>query len=165
MPKEALLRREFYMLWVSRFKTQTHKHTRSQEETIKAFPMVLLVTSFPQVLCQHDHPVSGWVLQSFWPKFHRGRSLSLFCWSRQQRLQLHWKALLWNPHGQVLSSNMHLHTFIFSLIYSILCSQTFSIFRTSYRTAMGVEMVLLTILVSTLSTTSVLGKVKDNICL
>ena len=32
-------------------------------------------------------------------------------------------------------------------------------FRTSYRTAMGVEMVLLTILVSTLSTTSVLGKV------
>merc|ERR1719427_2140320 len=31
--------------------------------------------------------------------------------------------------------------------------------RTSYRTAMGVEMVLLTILVSTLSTTSVLGKV------
>ena len=31
--------------------------------------------------------------------------------------------------------------------------------RTSYRTAMGVEMVLLTALVATLSTTSLLGKV------
>ena len=123
------------------------------------------IMKYFQVLCRPDHPISVWVLQSFWSELHRGRSLSLFCWSRQQRLQLHWKALLWNPHGQVLSSNMHLHIFIFSSIYSILCSQTFSIFRTSYRTAMGVEMVLLTILVSTLSTTSVLGKVKDNICL
>ena len=118
-----------------------------------------------QVLCRPDHPICVWVLQSFWPKFHRRRSLSLFCWSCQQRLQLHWKALLWHPYGQVLSSNFYLHTLIFTFIYSIFCSQTFSIFRTSYRTAMGVEMVLLTILVSTLSTASVLGKVKDNICL
>ena len=125
-----------------------------------SFPIESKITmkSF-QVLCRSNNPICVRVLQSFWPKFHCGRSLSLFCWSRQQRLQLHWKALLWNPHGQVLSSNIYdLHCLLVDL-FNLLS------FRTSYRTAMGVEMVLLTILVSTLSTTSVLGKVKDNICL
>ena len=54
-----------------------------------------------QVLRGADHPICVRVLQSVWPKLHRGRPLPLFCRSREQRLQLHRKTLLWHPDGQV----------------------------------------------------------------
>ena len=80
-PKEALLRREFYMLWVSRLLSFNKK------VIMKIFPLdVMIVTSLPQVLRQHDHSVSSWVLQSFWPELHCRRSLSLTRWRSQQYL-------------------------------------------------------------------------------
>ena len=33
----------------------------------------------PQVLRQHDHLVSGWLLQSIWPEFHLRRPLPIAC--------------------------------------------------------------------------------------
>merc|ERR1719507_376187 len=99
-PKEALMRREFYLLWVSRF--CANMITLSVAGFYKAFG---------QSFIADDHFLSL-----------VGAVSSVF-----------------NCTGR--------------LFYGILMD------RTSYRTAMGVEMVLLTILVSTLSTTSLLGKV------
>jgi len=99
-PKEALKRKEFYMLWVTRFCAVLI--TQSVSGFYKAFG---------QSFIADDHFLS-----------FVGAVSSVF-----------------NCTGR--------------LFYGILMD------RTSYRTAMGVEMVLLTILVSTLSTTSLLGKV------
>ena len=116
----------------------------------------MIVTSLPQVLRQHDHSVSSRVLQSFWSKFHRWRPLSLSRWRSQQHFQLLWQTLLWLLHGQArttLQSNVPMRNKDL-----INLTPTFSS-RTCYRTAILVEMVILTALVSTLSLTSGLGKV------
>jgi len=99
-PKEALKRKEFYMLWVTRFCAVLI--TQSVSGFYKAFG---------QSFIADDHFLS-----------FVGAVSSVF-----------------NCTGR--------------LFYGILMD------RTSYRTAMGVEMVLLTALVATLSTTSLLGKV------
>ena len=86
-PKEALKRKEFYMLWV----------TRSQNPPFSIFYFKCV----SQVLCRPDHSVCVRLLQSVRPKLYRGRSFPVFCRSGELCLQLHWKAFLWHSHGQV----------------------------------------------------------------
>ena len=96
-PKEALKRKEFYMLWV----------TRSQNPLFCQF--LISNVSPIQVLRRPDHSVSVRLLQSVRPKLYRGRSFPVFCWSGQLCLQLHWKAFLWHSHGQVQNMLVNIH--------------------------------------------------------
>ena len=170
-PKEALVRREFYMLWVSR---------SAQVESLKVLESRDFSSSssnvLPQVLRQHDHLVSGWLLQSIWPELHLRRPLPIAC-RRGQWHSVHYSNALrvfntyfCHPRSVASSTALagsstasswtgkakkgSLFSKIKNYLIIILC-----IHRTSYRTAILVEMVILTTLVSTLSLTSGLGKV------
>ena len=146
-PKEALKRKEFYMLWV----------TRSQTPLFSIFYFKCV----SQVLCRPDHSVCVRLLQSVRPKLYRGRSFPVFCRSGELCLQLHWKAFLWHSHGQVQNMLVNIHKNILRQVKKhVHFPLVITNLRTSYRTAMGVEMVLLTALVASLSTTSLLGKVR-----
>ena len=94
-PKEALKRKEFYMLWV----------TRSQTPPFSSFYFKCV----SQVLCRPDHSVCVRLLQSVRPKLYRGRSFPVFCRSGELCLQLHWKAFLWHSHGQVQNILVNIH--------------------------------------------------------
>ena len=138
---------------------------------VKRFFPLLRQIFFPQVLRQHDHLVSGWLLQSIWPELHLRRPLPIAC----RRGEWHSEEYHSNVLKEFNTYFCHLRSVASSTALagsSTASSWTgkaknqekpnshpLNVYRTSYRTAILVEMVILTTLVSTLSLTSGLGKV------